>query len=393
MRGSLWVVLTTTLSRRPPTPQPGSRSCPRCGSDLTMSLARAAAAVTGLLVATALVFGAVLVGAVSDPSFGVAPLCTSSGPVRALSPAQAVNARTVTAVAALRGGDRAALIALMVALAESNLLVLANPHDPAGAAYPNQGVGHDHDSLGLFQQRPAWGSAAQRMDPAASTNLFVEALLTTPGWSTLPPSYAAQLVQRSAYDGVPTQANHYSATIGGNYLLRQPEAGQLLAALQPGLRAPDCGGADDGPSLSAGTSSAGLPAGYTIPTSASPQATVAVTFALAQLGKPYQWGATGPDRYDCSGLTQTAWQRAGVPISRTTYDQMHDGAAIDSAHLAPGDLILTPGSDGTLALPGHVGMYLGDGLVVAAPKAGDVVKVIGYGSFVAQGISALRHID
>lgn len=357
-----------------------------------MSLARAAAAATGMLVATALVFGAVLVGAVTDPSFGAAPLCTSSGPVSGLSPAQAANARTITAVAASRGDDRAAQIALMVALAESNLLVLTNPHDPAGGAYPNQGVGHDHDSLGLFQQRPAWGSAAQRMDPTTSTNLFLDALLTTPGWSTLPPSYAAQLVQRSAYDGMPRQANNYSAIVGGNYLARQPVAAQLLAAIPTGLRAPDCGGADDGRFLPGNTSSTGPPAGYTIPRSTSPQAAVAVTFALAQLGKPYQWGATGPDRYDCSSLTQAAWRRAGVSISRTTYDQMHDGAATDRGHLAPGDLILTPGSDGTLALPGHVGMYLGAGLVVAAPKAGDVVKVIGYGSFVAQGISALRHV-
>jgi cell wall-associated NlpC family hydrolase len=280
----------------------------------------------------------------------------------------------------------------MVALAESDLLVLANPNDPAGAAYAHQGVGHDHDSLGLFQQRPSWGTAAQRMDPAASTNLFLDALLTTPGWSTLPPSYAAQLVQRSAYDGIPSSANHFSSTVGGNYLARQSEAARLLAAIQPGGQALDCGGADDGASPPADASSHGLPAGYTIPASASPEAAIAVTFALAQLGKPYEWGATGPGRYDCSGLTQAAWQRAGVTISRTTYDQMHDGVATDGAHLAPGDLVLTPGSDGTLALPGHVGIYLGDGLVIVAPKAGDVIKVVTYDSFAAEGVSALRHI-
>lgn len=356
-----------------------------------MSIERAVAAAACLIVGSASVLGVVLIGAVGDPAFGTPPVCTSSGPVRGLSPAQAANARVITAVAVARGGDRAAHIALMVALAESDLRVLANPNDPAGAAYANQGVGYDHDSLGLFQQRPGWGTAAQRMDPTASTDLFLDALLATPGWASLPPAYAAQRVQRSAYGGTPSPANHFSATVGGNYLARQPEAARLLAAIRPGGKGPDCGEADGGLAPGAATGH-GLPRGYAIPTSASPAAATAVTFALAQLGKPYQWGATGPGRYDCSGLTQAAWLRAGVTISRTTDDQIHDGAATDRANLQPGDLVLTPGSDGTLALPGHVGMYIGHGLVVLAPKTGDVVKVVTYLSFVARGISALRHI-
>ena len=79
-------------------------------------------------------------------------------------------------------------------------------------------------------------------------------------------------------------------------------------------------------------------------------------------------------------------------MTRTTYTQIRDGTATTEPRLSPGDLILTPGSDGTLASPGHVGMYIGHGLVVEAPKTGDVVKVVTYASLTGGGVSALRHI-
>ncbi|NMM32521.1 MAG: C40 family peptidase, partial [Phycicoccus sp.] len=60
--------------------------------------------------------------------------------------------------------------------------------------------------------------------------------------------------------------------------------------------------------------------------------------------------------------------------------------------LRPGDLVLIPGSDGSLASPGHLGMFIGEGLVIHAPHTGDVVKVVTFKSFTAEGISALRHI-
>jgi cell wall-associated NlpC family hydrolase len=121
-------------------------------------------------------------------------------------------------------------------------------------------------------------------------------------------------------------------------------------------------------------------------------ARVAVSYALAQRGKPYLWGGTGPDRFDCSGLTQTAWSLAGQRIGRTTWDQMRDGAPTTIAALQPGDLVLIPGSGGSLASPAHMGMYIGHGLVVHAPKTGDVVKVTPQSSFTSTGVSALRHI-
>jgi cell wall-associated NlpC family hydrolase len=83
---------------------------------------------------------------------------------------------------------------------------------------------------------------------------------------------------------------------------------------------------------------------------------------------------------------------AGVTIGRTTSDQMRDGTATTLQFVAPGDLILVPGSDGSLAAPGHVGMYVGNGRVVEAPQTGDVVRVVSLSSYVSGGVSAIRHI-
>lgn len=320
-----------------------------------------------------------------------APVCASSGPVPGLSNAQAQNARTIVAVASARAGERAALISLMVGLAESQLLVLSNPNVPAGQGLPAQGSGSDHDSLGIFQQRAGWGSAAQRMDPVTSTDLFLNALTANPGWDTKDPWSAAQNVQRSAFDGRPSQANNYTPVYGGNYLAQLQRATAILRAINGPGAALDCGGGG-GAAPTGPTDAFGLPSDYAVPPSTSPPARVAVTMALAQRGKPYLWGAVGPDRYDCSGLMLRAWSTAGVNLRRTTQQQLNDGSPTTVAALRPGDLILVPGSDGSLASPGHVGMYLGSGLVVNAPRTGDVVRVVTLSSYTADGVSAVRHI-
>lgn len=318
------------------------------------------------------------------------PACATSGPVVGLTAVQAQNARVVAATAAARTGHQAALIALMTAMAESDLRILANPNDPSGADLPSQGIGHDHDSLGLFQQRPGWGSAAQRMSATESTTLFVDALLAVPNWASQPPWRAAQLVQKSAFDGRPTSANGYSAMVGENYLRHADRAMQVLAVIERDAATLDCGAGD---AMAVGhPRSHGLPDGYAIPPGTTQPAAIAVTFAIAQLGKPYLWGGTGPDRFDCSGLTQAAWQRAGITIGRTTWDQLRGGLPTTTTALVPGDLVLVPGSQGTLAAPGHMGMYLGRGLVIHAPRTGDVVRVTTLRSFISGGLSGLRHI-
>ncbi|CAB45630.1 MULTISPECIES: C40 family peptidase [Streptomyces] len=95
----------------------------------------------------------------------------------------------------------------------------------------------------------------------------------------------------------------------------------------------------------------------------------AVRFAVEQLGKPYQWGAEGPASYDCSGLTSVAWERAGTPIPRTSQEQWARLDHVPLDELRPGDLVVY------FPEATHVAMYLGDGMVVQAPRPGADVKV------------------
>jgi cell wall-associated NlpC family hydrolase len=113
---------------------------------------------------------------------------------------------------------------------------------------------------------------------------------------------------------------------------------------------------------------------YTTPAPGGAAAT-AISFALAQVGKPYQWGATGPDAFDCSGLVYAAYATAGVRIARTTFEWYLDGPQVPLDQIEPGDLLFSAGSDGTPANPGHVVMYLGGGQVVQAPQTGQDVQV------------------
>lgn len=92
----------------------------------------------------------------------------------------------------------------------------------------------------------------------------------------------------------------------------------------------------------------------------------AVAFAEAQKGKPYRWGATGPDAFDCSGLVQAAYKTVGVKLPRTTAGQVLVGSRVDRASLQIGDLVFPD--------PGHVQLYSGGGRVVEAPRTGQVVR-------------------
>jgi len=104
-------------------------------------------------------------------------------------------------------------------------------------------------------------------------------------------------------------------------------------------------------------------------------AATAIAYAKAQIGKPYQWGAAGPDAYDCSGLVYAAYAAAGIHIARTTYQWQQDGPVIPLSQIQPGDLLFSAGSDGTPANPGHVVLYLGGGQVIQAPQTGQDVQI------------------
>lgn len=107
----------------------------------------------------------------------------------------------------------------------------------------------------------------------------------------------------------------------------------------------------------------------------SPQIAAMLLDAEAQLGKPYQWGATGPNSYDCSGLVQHAYAAAGVALPRVAVDQYFAGTHPDTPDLLPGDLLFwaTDTSDATTIH--HVAIYLGGGYMLAAPHTGAFVSV------------------
>jgi cell wall-associated NlpC family hydrolase len=103
---------------------------------------------------------------------------------------------------------------------------------------------------------------------------------------------------------------------------------------------------------------------------ALPQTAVAINIALAQQGKPYVWGGTGPDVFDCSGLTQWSWAQVGVHIPRVASDQQAWATPVPISRIQPGDLVF-------FGNPAHhVGMYIGNGEMVNAPHTGAFVEVV-----------------
>ncbi len=293
--------------------------------------------------------------------------CSVSGPVPGLDVSQAANADLIVsaALSASAENTRAARIAVMTAMTESSLRNL----DHGG-----QG------SLGLFQQRPSegWGTAAQVMEPIYATDAFVKRLLAVPAWQALPPWVAAEAVQRSKFAG------------GSNYEANWPAAAGVLAGVLADGNTPGACGQGTG-GLAGAASGDGLPAGYAVPAGTPPEHAAVVAYALAQLGKPYLWAASGPTAFDCSGLTMAAWGIVGVPLDHYTGDQQNEGQPVTPSAVTPGDLVLTPGSDSPgPGIAGHVGIYLGDSLVISAIDPQYGVAVQSWSTFVSGGLIAVR---
>jgi len=133
--------------------------------------------------------------------------------------------------------------------------------------------------------------------------------------------------------------------------------------------------------IPAASSAAGCAGTAGVPTSINaPNTAVATAIAYAeeQLGKPYEFGATGPDAFDCSGLVMMAYRSAGIDIPRTAEEQFNWGPKVPADQVEPGDLVFFVGADGTKTAPGHVGLVIGNGQMIDAPEVGIPIHIISY---------------
>jgi peptidoglycan DL-endopeptidase CwlO len=301
---------------------------------------------------------------------------------------QMANADTIVAVTAHRSlPNYAAVVAVATAYTESRL--------------HNSTVQTDHDSEGLFQQRVSIYTKPVADDPVRATDAFLDRLVQLPNWRTTPVGVDAQSVQRSEHPE--------------RYQPNASLAAQLVGLFWPAAAAADtrrsppavCAGGGGQGRLGnvlgpTGNNVAGVtrvPAGLVI--NGSARGVRAVRYALAQLGKPYVFGAAGPDAFDCSGLTMAAWAAAGVALPHLAAAQAHAGTPepVNLTAVFAGDLVLIPGADGTAAEPGHVGMIAGyidrpEGrhvYLVQAPESGVPVELTEATEWSGQ-IVAVRHI-
>jgi cell wall-associated NlpC family hydrolase len=384
-------------------------------ADQTSNLLKAAAAFASLPLGAGAMVILVLGGAGANASpdsavCGGAGTAQTFGPVH-LDAEQMGNAHTIVSVTASRHLPvYAAVVAVITAYTESTL--------------HNSTTQPDHDSEGLFQQRVSIYTEAVAADPVKATNAFLDRLVGVPNWQTNPVGVDAQTVQISQHP------ERYQPNVG----LAQQVVGQLwpsaAAAAGPAPATPTSGASPPGPGAAAlgnapaicagaggaiaGGGAAGrfvgatgdniagtttVPTGFVITGSA--KGTIAVLFALRQLGKPYVFAAAGPDAFDCSGLTMTAWAAAGVALPHLAAAQTGYGTAepTNLSQAVGGDLVMIPGSDGTPDDPGHVGMVAGyvdraDGrhlYVIQAPMTGVPVELTEATEWTGQ-IVAVRHI-
>jgi len=233
------------------------------------------------------------------------------------------------------------------------------------------------------QALPGAVSAAQSTAPVASTLLSpgtgqASAAAATAGPATATLSGPATVFSERQPASSPVPSSGVGSTsfgLGSSYLQYQQDSSS--GALGAGLEL----------ASSAGTPSATGPGGALGGLSSTPGAEgsaasgsigqQAVAVAQKFLGVPYLWGGTNPAQgVDCSGLVQDVYGELGIDLPRTSEEQALAGVAVPSlADAQPGDLVFFPGSDGTAASPGHVGIYIGNDEMIDAPYTGSVVRV------------------
>ena len=342
-----------------------------------------------------------------------------------LSTQQIANARQIVNVAATLGLlKRAAEIALGTAIQESGLT--------------NLRTGNGSYGLFQQQPSQGWGTKQQVTDPSHAARSFYNRLVEIPGWEHMPLTQAAALVQRPREDLRNAYAKHEprakalvallwkggsseraAVNMGTSDDIRvsiQTAAGlgiprdELVASIAADLADQDSGErpdpdeirkrADDIVTTVAGRLCKELklradsPAdkttsdGNALIESPAGRGVIAVRAALRMIGVPYSWGGGGPGGpsfgtgrgagtkgFDCSGLTEYAWSKAGVSIGSSTGPQWHSGKHVDRSRLQPGDLVFFAYNPRDPSTIHHVGLYIGEGKMVHAPRTGSHVQI------------------
>jgi cell wall-associated NlpC family hydrolase len=211
------------------------------------------------------------------------------------------------------------------------------PVHPAGEQV--SGVANDFDNDGV-------ASVYAPGDAIAGTAKYLleHGVLTNPSGAIFAYNHLTAYVQ---------EVLHWAGVYAGG--------GFTVAAAQPGPQA----------SCQPGTTAIAVP---------NQAVAAAIAYARQQIGKPYLWGATGPDAFDCSGLVMMAYRAAGIDIPRTSQLQWLWGPRVQPGHEEPGDLVFFAGSDGTPTSPGHVGLVIGHDLMIEAYATGFPVRISPFGT-------------
>lgn len=292
----------------------------------------------------------------------------------------------------------AAILGVACAMAETGggvaIRNLYNPSVPGSEQFPNDGAGTDGTSTGIFQQQNTaqWGNLSQRMNPRQAATMFFNAL--PQGWRTMDPGAAIQMVQNS---GLPTR---YTAAVALATSMvqayRTSQAGQVSSVIPSagvGLSAPlgtsvpqaastlgsavGGGAPSSAPNAVVGAASQlptpSLNTSATTPLTSTgrpqPDSEGAINFCMTvAIGKPYVWGAKGPNGYDCSGLMNAAFKSIGVDVPGQTDAIRSSVRQVPKESVQRGDLV-EPST-------GHVILWCGDGTIIEAPHSGAFVQRI-----------------
>jgi len=164
-------------------------------------------------------------------------------------------------------------------------------------------------------------------------------------------------------------------SLAGQLAGAQAHAAALKSARQAALAAEAAAAAKAAAAAAGAEGSTNAPSWAWSSGASATQGDMAANWALSQLGKPYQWGAAGPDTFDCSGLTMEAWARAGVQLLHYTGYQWEEGPHVPLDELQRGDLLFYATDNSDPATIHHVGIYIGNGMMVDAPYTGAFVRI------------------